>query len=117
MTTSSGPDTRAGNGDPRRDEETRAALSLVQQTLAEIRGQLSATLPHHAARLDEHDRRIGEHDVLLRDVTAKQAADAAAAASELRAAERAGRLPNWVTVTMMVAGIVGVVGAIWAAAK
>jgi len=63
----------------------------IPTQLAEIKGMLLATLPHHSARLDSVDRRIEEHDARIRSVETGQAAAVAAVAADRR-------LPNWVSV-------------------
>ena len=73
--------------------------------LAEIKGMLQAALPNHTSRLDEHDRRIGEHDTLIREITAKAAADAATAVAKATVEADFRRLPNWVSIVMMLAGV------------
>jgi hypothetical protein len=87
------------------------AAADVGLQLAEIKGILQATLPNHTSRLDEHDRRIGEHDTLIREMTAKSAADAAAATAKAAAEAAARRLPNWVPITAMaLSGLIGAAG-------
>ena len=51
----------------------RETLTTVQTTLANIKGQLDSTLPHHAAKIDNLDVRVTEHDRLLREIALKQA--------------------------------------------
>lgn len=72
-------------------EETRIAL-------ARIEGMLSATLPHHSAKLDEHDKLI----LALSAAQTQQGQDIAGITAVM--SERI-RPPNWVSVAGMLTGI------------